>query len=507
MATGWRERRNRYQILFKQLGTVRTNTVTHAMIYLLLILFPLAAAVGAFVLRRDSTLTGWLGVAVLASELWLALSVPINQPAQLLDLSINYNELGRLFLATFSLSSLALALLTTLVPQGENFVAILLLIVGLSATILIVQEPFVAAVVLLLASLAGSLQLVDQPAGSAVLLRPQTLGMALKYTLLVALGGVLLLIGVVLATAFSTQLARSGPTLTNAVFGLLLVGFGIRFGLIPFHWWLPDVLDETPPAAMFLHVGMLTILALPVLLVVLQTQPQLLAGNATGHHLILGLGGLSVLGGSAQALLTLQARRAIAGLAIANLGLLAIGMALSTIAGIGAVLLGALNHVFSMALIALGLTLLERDVPGRREQAGALRERSLAALAFLVGILLLLGVPPLSGFTPRLLLIHAMQGQGVLVGSLVAAALVLSSLAGARLIARMLLQPRDMPTIRSLFSDDLDRLGMVAVPYAPWGVRILIVLLASFSLGLGLWPQPVVMELDDIARAFPFLSR
>ena len=477
------------------------------MIYLLLIMFPLAIAVGSFLLRRDSTLVGWLGVAALASQLWLALNLPVNQPTQLLDISINYNELSRLFLATFCLGSMIVALLAAVIPQGENFVTTLLMVVGLGAAILIVQEPFVVATLLLLASLAGSLQLVDQPVDSAALLRPQTIGMALKYTLLITLGGVLLTIGVVLTTAFSGQLASSGPTLTHAVFGLLLVGFCIRFGLIPFHWWLPDVLDETPPTTMFIHVGLLPILALPVLLVTLQTQPQLLVGNESGRQLLLGVGGLSALGGSALALVTSQSRRAIAGLAIANLGLLTLSLALTTVVSAGAALLATSNHVLSIALIALVLTLLERQIPGRREQAGAMRERPLAALAFLLGLLLLLGLPPLSGFIPRLLLLSALIGQGQLVTFLVAISLVLSSLAVARLARQTLLQPRDTPTTRSLFSDDLDRLTVVAVPYAPVVLQIQNVALGSLSIGLGIWPEPIVTQLDDITRGFTFLSR
>jgi formate hydrogenlyase subunit 3/multisubunit Na+/H+ antiporter MnhD subunit len=477
------------------------------MTYLLLMLFPLAMAGGSFVLRRQSRLVGWAGAAAVAAELWLALRAPIDQPAQLLGISINYNELGQLFLGTVCLGALVAMLTTTFISSGEHFAAMLLLILSLCAAILVIQEPLLVAALLLLASLLGGVQLIDQPLNSATLLRPQTLGMALKYTLLVALGGLLLLIGFILATAYTQQLATTGPTLTRAIFGLLIVGFCIRVGLIPFHLWLPDMLDETPPSTIFVHTGLLMILAVPVLLVALQAQPQLIVGNTSGQRLLLGLGGLSAVVGSGLALTARRVRRAIAFLTIANVGLLTIGLGIATVMGVTAALFGALNHILGISLVTLGLGLLEQTVPGRREQAGAMRERPLAAVAFLLGVLLLIGVPPFSGFLPKLMLIAASQEQSWRIALIVGISLVLSGGAGAKLLRQVLLQPRDVPTTRSLLSDDIEHLTTMSVPYASRVLLALILVLVVGSLVVGIWPQPIVARLDATVRALAFLRQ
>lgn len=477
------------------------------MIYVLLIVFPLAMAGGSFVLRRQSQLVTWAGVITVMLELWLALSAPIDQPARLLQISIGYNALGRLFLAMFCLATLISVLMTLASTHGEHFVATALLILSGSAAILIIQEPFVVAALLLLTSLLGGIMLVDQPLDSPTLLRPQTIGMALKYTLLVVLGGLLLLIGFILTTAFEQQLARTGPTLTRVIFGLLIAGYSVRVGLIPFHLWLPDVVDDTPPVTILEQTGLLTVLAVPVLLVALQTQPQLLVGNTSGQRLLIGLGGFSALAGGVMALLTHGQRRAIAFLTIANLGLITIGIGLNSPAGLTGALLAALNHVFGLALLLLGLALLERPVPGRREQAGAMRERPLAALAVLVGVLVLVGVPPLSGFVPKLLLIVAGREQGWLISVVIGGSLLLSGLAGARLLRQLLLQPRDTTISRSFLLDDLDRLGVVGVPYAPRLILLLILLLCAGSLVAGMWPQPIIAQLELTVRGLAFLSQ
>lgn len=477
------------------------------MIYVLLMLFPLAIAGGCFVLRREPRLVSWAAVAAVLVEGWLALTAPIDQPARLLDLAITYNALGRLVLVTACLGMLLIMLLTTYVEPDEYFVATALLILSITAAIMIVQEPFVIATLLLLASLIGSVQLVDQPRGSATLLRPQTLGMALKYTLMAVLGGLLLIVGFMLATAFEQQLATSGPSLRRVIFGLLIVGFSIRAGLIPFHLWLPDLLDETPPPIIFVQVGLLSVLALPVLLVALQTQPELLVGNPSGQRLLIGLGALSTLLGAIAALVTYHPRRALAFLAIANMGLLTIGLGLNTANGVASALLGALNHLLGLALIALGLALLERPVPGRREQAGGLRERPIAALAFALGIFVQVGVPPFSGFVPKLMLIMAAQTRGWLIQLLVLAGLVLCGIGAARILRRVLLQPREGPTTRSLFSDDLDRLSVAHVPYAPPLLIVVIVALAIGAVIVGVWPQPIVDQVNETVRSLTFLSQ
>jgi len=475
--------------------------------YLLLILFPVAMAGGTYVLRRQRQLVEWAGAATIITELLLALTTPLNQPAQLLDVSINYTQLGQLFLVTFCLGGLVATLTTGVTEHGEHCIGVFLLILGISAAIMIVQEPLAVAVLLLLASLLGGVQLVDQPVDSPTLLRPQTISMALRYTLLVVLGGLLLIIGFTLATAFDQELAASGPVLAQVVFGLLLLGFGVRFGLIPFHVWLPDLLDETPTATSFVHIGLLTVLAVPVLLVALQTQPQLLVGNTSGQRVLIGLGAISALVGGVFAILAEGSRRMIAFLTIANLGQLTIGLGSISVLGVGSALLGALNHIIGIALLVLGLALLEQSIPGRREQAGALRERPIAALALMIGVFLLLGVPPLSGFVPKLMLLVASYQYGTATGLATAASIVLCGIAGAKLLRQLLLRPKSETTNHSLLTDDFDRLALVTVDYAPRPLLALILVLAAASLAIGIWPEPLIVRLDQVVQTLTFLSQ
>jgi formate hydrogenlyase subunit 3/multisubunit Na+/H+ antiporter MnhD subunit len=175
--------------------------------------------------------------------------------------------------------------------------------------------------------------------------------------------------------------------------------------------------------------------------------------------------------------------------------------------GIGVALLTSLNHILGLAIMTIGLTLLEQPIAGRREQAGAMRERPIAALALLLGTLLLVGVPPLSGFVPKLMMLTAAAETAWAMQILIGGSFVLSSLAATRMLRRVLLLPPETLTTRSLISADVERLGAVEVPYISRTLVVLILLLAFISLAGGIWPQPIMRQIDDYARSLPFIQQ
>jgi NADH-quinone oxidoreductase subunit N len=80
---------------------------------------------------------------------------------------------------------------------------------------------------------------------------------AFKYFLLGAFSSALLLYGIAVTygVAGTTNIARAGgafaaldapQTLTLAAMGLLLVGFGFKTAIVPFHMWTPDVYQGAP---------------------------------------------------------------------------------------------------------------------------------------------------------------------------------------------------------------------------------------------------------------------
>src|SRR5512138_127626 len=145
------------------------------MTYILLMFFPITMGLSCFLLRKQTRLVIGAAVVTLLAQLALAASLPTDQPARLLGLTLTLDPLGRLFLLTF-LAISALALLATWrIPHGENFVPIGLLIMGMtSTTLLLLQEPFVASLLLISTGLLAVLAIVDLPTGSPALVGRMT---------------------------------------------------------------------------------------------------------------------------------------------------------------------------------------------------------------------------------------------------------------------------------------------------------------------------------------------
>ena len=103
-----------------------------------------------------------------------------------------------------------------------------------------------------------------------------------KYVVICSLGITLAFLGVVLlylaslhagsgvhALDFDVLTARAprlNPGVTRLAAGLLLLGFGTKVGLVPFHSWLADAHSQAPAPVSALMSGVLLSVALSVLL-------------------------------------------------------------------------------------------------------------------------------------------------------------------------------------------------------------------------------------------------
>ncbi|GGL56597.1 complex I subunit 5 family protein [Halocalculus aciditolerans] len=199
---------------------------------------------------------------------------------------------------------------------------------------------------------------------------------------------------------------------------LLISVFALKAGLVPLHWWVPSVYDAAPPAAAALlsgvvkKVGVYAILRLSF--TVLQGSaipvPVRLFGLSTpldvvGVVLLVMAAGSVLLGG-----LTAVDRPSLAGtfayssigqlgFIVVPLGIAAIEPSVRTLA-LTAALAYALAHGLAKALLFLvSGTISDATGTTRLSDIGGLAGRSpLLAGAFLVGVLSLVGVPPLVGF-------------------------------------------------------------------------------------------------------------
>jgi hydrogenase-4 component F len=205
---------------------------------------------------------------------------------------------------------------------------------------------------------------------------------------------------------------RLDPSVTRLAFGLLVLGFGTKAGLIPLHSWLPDAHGQAPAPVSALMSGVL----LPVAMYALVRHRVIAAAVdptfTRGLLLTVGLGSMAL----AASLLLAQSdyKRMLAYSSIEHMGLAAVGVAVGTPLALAAVLLHLLGHGLGKAVLFCGAgQLLHADgttrIPAVR---GLLARRPVLAGTTALGLAALLGLPPFSLFASELALARAVAAGG-----------------------------------------------------------------------------------------------
>jgi NADH-quinone oxidoreductase subunit N len=184
--------------------------------------------------------------------------------------------------------------------------------------------------------------------------------------------------------------------------GLLLVGFGFKLALVPFHMWTPDVYQGAPtPVTGFMSVAT-KVAVFAALIRVLQAlpthqQPWLMA--------LAALAVLTMTLGNLAALRQTSLKRMLAYSSIAQAGYVLVGLAAGTRAGAEAALYYLAAYTF-MNLGAFAAILAiqhpERNDVTREEIVGLAGRQPALAILMAIFMFGLTGIPPLAGFFGKL---------------------------------------------------------------------------------------------------------
>lgn len=272
--------------------------------------------------------------------------------------------------------------------------------------------------------------------------------------------------------------SRLDPAVTRLAAGLLLLGYGAKAGLVPFHTWLADAHSQAPAPVSALMSGVLLSVAMSALLRV-KSVVDLALGTGFLRVGLLTVGLLTL--GVAAALLFVQTdvKRMLAYSSMENMGLIAVAAAGGTKLAIAALLLHVLAHGIGKTLVflAAGQVQAAHGSTAIAGITGVLGRSRLVGGAFLVGLAVLLGLPPFAMFASELSISRALAGAHL--AWVLGVALVLVAIAFAALVrngSRMLLGPAapDSPAIS-----------------VPWTVGAALVTGIALSLALGLTAGPL----------------
>ncbi len=212
--------------------------------------------------------------------------------------------------------------------------------------------------------------------------------------------------------------AQLSPGWAAAAFGLALVGFGAKAGLLPLHVWLPEAHPAAPSPVSALMSG---IMLKTAVYGILRVVFDLLGDPLWWWGLIPVLLGLATaLYGVVFAAVQTDMKRLLAYSSIENIGIIFTGLGLAIVFhGVGmralsalaltAVLYHALNHAFMKSLLFLGTGSVLHATGERNlgRLGGLIHRMPWVAWLMLVGVLAIAGLPPLNGFVSEWLLLQS----------------------------------------------------------------------------------------------------
>ena len=239
--------------------------------------------------------------------------------------------------------------------------------------------------------------------------------------------------------------AQLDPGVTSLAAGLLLLGYGAKAGLVPFHTWLADAHSQAPAPVSALMSGVLLSVAFSALLRVKSVVDLALGSDFLRTGLLI-VGLLTVLIAASLLVVQTDFKRMLAYSSMENMGLVAVAAAAGTTLAVAALLLHVLAHGIAKALVFLAAGQLQaaHDSTAIGDVTAVLARSRLIGIAFAVGLAVLLGLPPFAMFASELSIARALAGAHL--GWVLGAVLLLMVIAFAALVrngSRMLLGPPD----------------------------------------------------------------
>jgi NADH-quinone oxidoreductase subunit N len=246
---------------------------------------------------------------------------------------------------------------------------------------------------------------------------------ALKYFLLGAFATGFLLYGIAFfyAAAGSTRLDVITRALAHDGLGpfallgiaLVLVGFGFKVALIPFHVWTPDVYEGAPTAVTaFMAVGVKAA-AFAAFARVFMAALGGVAASWTG--ILWVLAALTMTVGNVTAVLQRSVKRMLAYSSIAHAGYALVGVVAATRDGGAALLFYLTTYLFmTLGAFAVVIALGRRGEPNEdlADWAGVGFRHPVLGLSMAVFMLSLAGIPPTAGFAGKFYLFSAAIDAG-----------------------------------------------------------------------------------------------
>ena len=253
---------------------------------------------------------------------------------------------------------------------------------------------------------AGFKYLVMSVAGSVTIL----LSMSLLYGMTGTLN--------FMALGASLTQASSSTIWSYVTLVLVIVGFGIKAAIVPFHTWLPDAHSAAPSPISALLSGVMVqtgaVVLLRVLMIVFGSM------QPSWQMMLTFFAILTMFGGNLMALLQDDLKRLLAYSTIAQTGYIIFGFSTVSYQGLTGGFFHILNHAIIKSLLFLcaGGFIYRTGTRNLRELQGIKQTMPLTSIITSIGAVAISAIPPLNGFWSEVMIVSAGIEVGMLTFSI-----------------------------------------------------------------------------------------
>jgi multicomponent Na+:H+ antiporter subunit D len=249
---------------------------------------------------------------------------------------------------------------------------------------------------------------------------------AIVFAVTNAVGSFFLITGIALlyGRTGALNLAQIGRTLQGTgtsglvvvAFALLLAGFLIKAGAVPFHFWLSDAYAVAPIPVCVLLSAVMSDLGLHAIARIYWPafSGVFSADAASLRALLIGIGMLTCLVGGTMAFFQRDLKRMLAFVTISHVGVFVCGVGLLTARGLAGTTLYVIGDGFIKAalFLAVGILVYRLGDGDELRLRGRGSDAPVAAIVFVGGSFLVAGLPPFGSFLGWSLLVRSAGDVG-----------------------------------------------------------------------------------------------
>ena len=182
---------------------------------------------------------------------------------------------------------------------------------------------------------------------------------------------------------------------------LFLVGFGIKSAIFPLYFWLPDSYHTPQSAISSIFAGLLTKVGIYALLRVFSL---IFIPDDFLKTLIVIIGGLTLFSGGLGALVQTNMRKMFSYMIVCHIGYMIGGLGMFTVTAISGAIFYLIHDIIVKTNLFLvgGLIYKINGEVDMKKMGGIYDRYPLLSILIAVPLFSLIGIPPLSGFWPKI---------------------------------------------------------------------------------------------------------